>query len=206
MEEIITVGGKQFKLTTDRPLTALERQQTIAEIQKQTGCSSCNQPRALSSGFGDAFSLVETDGTGTYSGATKKSGETINLEVRPLGGVGPYAVRFWRMPSHATATMIYEEIGGVRTGIAESATTGTSFVLDDSDMRMATGSTTAGYPVASTTAGITDPFGGGYPLPDNMIRVASTIYDSCPITPSTCVAFHDVALGCVAPTCNFVVN
>ncbi len=41
MEEIITLDGKQFKLTTDRPLTAEQKEQVIAEIRKQTGCGTC---------------------------------------------------------------------------------------------------------------------------------------------------------------------
>ena len=204
MEEIVTVGGKQYKLTTDRPLTALERQQTIAQIQKQTGCSSCG-PRALSAGFGEAFSLVETGGTGTCTGTAKKSGDTITLAATPLGGVAPYAVRFWRMPDAAGA-MTYGEVGLVRTGIAEGGSTSDSFVLNDADMVAAVGKPTAGYPVTDTTAGITDPVGSTTPLADNSIRVASTIYDSCPVTPMTCVAYCDIALACVAPTCNFVVT
>jgi hypothetical protein len=34
MEETIILDGKQYKLKTDRPLTALERQQTISDIRK----------------------------------------------------------------------------------------------------------------------------------------------------------------------------
>lgn len=41
MEEIITVDGRQFKLSADRPLTVQEKAQTIAEIRKQTGCGTC---------------------------------------------------------------------------------------------------------------------------------------------------------------------
>jgi len=36
MEEVITLDGRQFRLTTNRPLTILEKEQAIADIKKQT--------------------------------------------------------------------------------------------------------------------------------------------------------------------------
>jgi hypothetical protein len=47
MKEIVTVDGKQFELTTEYPLTEQQRQQTISDIRKSTGCSSCNKTQSL---------------------------------------------------------------------------------------------------------------------------------------------------------------
>lgn len=47
MIEIVTVDGKQFELATEYPLTEQQKQQTISDIRKQTGCSSCNKTQSL---------------------------------------------------------------------------------------------------------------------------------------------------------------
>ena len=47
MIEIVTIDGKQFELTTEYPLTEQQRQQTISDIRRQTGCTSCNKTRSL---------------------------------------------------------------------------------------------------------------------------------------------------------------
>ncbi len=200
MEEIITVDGKQFKLTTDRPLTAFERQQTISAIRSQTGCSSCRQPATMSvGGFGDIYGLEDSCVT-----TTKSSGDAITLAAAPSGAIGPYHVRFWRMPN-ASYAMAYGEVGSVRT-ITEGSSTSTSFSLVDSDLVAASGSTTAGTPTTGATGAIADPVDSGAPLAAGYIRVATTVYDSCPTGAMSCVTYCDVALGCIAPTCNFTVT
>ncbi len=137
--------------------------------------------------------------------STKYSGDSINLEAAPSGAVGPYHVRFWRMPN-SSYTMAYGEIGSVRT-ITEGSSTSTSFSLSDSDLVAASGNSTAGTPTfSSTTLGeIVDPFGSTAPLAAGYIRVATTVYDSCPVGAMSCISYCDVALGCVSPTCNFTV-
>ncbi len=201
MEEIVTVDGHQFKLTTDRPLTAMERSQTIAQIRQQTGCSSCRQPNTLSTGFGNGsiYGLADTCVT-----TTKSSGDAITLAASPSGAIGPYYVRFWRMPASGGA-MSFGEIGGVRT-VNEGSSTSTSFTLYDTDLVAAAG-TTAGTPTySSTTLGeIYDP-GTGNNLAAGKIRVATTVYDSCPTGGQSCIAWCDINLGCIAPTCNFTVT
>lgn len=47
MKEIVTVDGKRFELTTDYPLSEQQRQQTISDIRKQSGCSTCNKTQSL---------------------------------------------------------------------------------------------------------------------------------------------------------------
>lgn len=196
MEEIVTVGGKQYKLTTDRPLTALERQQTIAQIQRQTGCSTCRQPTTLSAGFGDIYGMAPTCVTGT-----KSSGDTITLATTPSGAIGPYSVRFFRK----SAPGPYTELGSVRT-VLEGSSTSTSITLTDADFTGAIGDTTAGVPTTGATGAITDPEDTSAVLAVGKIRVATTTYDSCPTGSQSCVEYCDINLACVAPTCNFVVT
>ncbi len=197
MEEIITVDGRQFKLSTDRPLTALERAQTIAQIRQQTGCSSCG-PRTMSPEYG-IYSM-----TPTCSTATKASGQIISLAAAPDGGIGPYTVRFWRKAGGTGGT--YSLVGTTKTSVTEATTVTESITLNDFDVSSATGDTTAGAPTASTSGAITDPFGGAAPLAAAKIRVATTTTDLCPSGIQTCVEYCDVNLACVAPTCNFVVS
>lgn len=51
MKEMVTIDGKQFELMTEYPLTEQQRQQTIANIRKQSGCSSCNKTQSLGGGI-----------------------------------------------------------------------------------------------------------------------------------------------------------
>ena len=197
MEEIVTVDGKQFRLTTDRPLTALERQQTIEQIKQQTGCSTCHQPRTMSD-YSGIYSMADSCRTAPYS-----EGSTVSLVAGPLGGTGPYNVRFWRKPN-ASGGMTYSELGTTQT-CAEGATVGTSFVLYDTDFVAASGQSTATIPITSTSGAISEG-STTVSLAAGKIRVATTIYDSCPTTPQTCVTYCDINLVCAAPTCNFVVS
>lgn len=200
MEEIVTLDGRQFKLTVDRPLNATERAQVLTEIRKQTGCGTCNQPRTMSagSGFGDIYSLTDT-----CTGATKASGQTVSLVAGPNGAIGPYYVRFWRYPN-ITGTMAWGELGSYQT-CAEGNTVGTSFTLYDTDFVFAQGDTTAKVAVTDS-AGTISAGTTVSTLAPSKIRVATTVFDSCPVTPQSCVSVCDVNLACVAPTCNFVVS
>lgn len=132
--------------------------------------------------------------------STKYSGDSINLSASPNGAVGPYYVRFWRKSSPGT----YSEIGSVRT-VTEGSSTSTSILLGDSDLVAATGDSTAGQPSTDSTGIITDPENSTATFGAGVIRVATTIYDSCPIGAQSCTSYCDVSLGCIAPTCNFTV-
>lgn len=195
MEEIVTVDGRQFRLAIDRPLTATERQQVIADIRKQTGCSSCNQPRTMSGGFANIQSML------TCFGGTKSSGDTVTLTASPNGAIGPYFVRFWRK----SAPGAYTELGTVRT-VAEGSSTSTSIALVDTDLTGAVGDGSASTPTTGATGAITDAEGGSATFGAGILRVATTTYDSCPTGAQSCVEYCDVSLACVAPTCNFVVT
>ena len=135
--------------------------------------------------------------------STKYSGNSINLQASPDGAIGPYHVRFFRMPDTG-GSMIYGELGTTRL-VAEGGSTSTSFTLYDTDLVAASGKTNAGIPTTDALGNITDPLGSTDPLPIGYIRVATTVYDSCPTEGQSCLSYCDVALGCVAPTCNFTV-
>ncbi len=135
--------------------------------------------------------------------STKYSGDSINLQASPNGAIGPYYVRFWRMPTSG-GVMSYGEIGAVRT-VAEGSSTSTSFTLYDTDLVAAIGKPTAGTPYTDALGNITDPLNSTNALAVGNIRVATTIYDSCPLGGQSCISYCDVVLGCVAPTCNFTV-
>lgn len=135
------------------------------------------------------------------TGTPKYSGDSILLETTPNGGVGPYYVRFWRKSSPGP----YTELGTVNTTV-EGNTASYNIGLVDADVAGAVGDPNAGIPLNDTTGNITDPEDGTDVLSSGKIRVATTIYDSCPTTPKTCLSYCDVSLACVAPVCNFIVT
>lgn len=139
---------------------------------------------------------------GTGCTSTKYSGNSINLAASPNGAVGPYHVRFWRKPN-VSGVMTWGEIGAVRN-VSEGSSTSTSFTLYDTDLVAASGQSGALTPDVDTAGNISES-GVTVALAVGKIRVATTVYDSCPITPMTCLSYCDVTLGCVAPTCNFTV-
>ena len=112
MEEIITIDGKQFKLTTDRPLSALERAQTIDQIRKQTGCTSGCGQRVSNMGNGTIFSMAPTCTRTTYS-----SGDVVTMAAAPNGGIGPYRVTFYYDKGAGDV-----QVGATQTGITEATT------------------------------------------------------------------------------------
>jgi len=135
-------------------------------------------------------------------GPTKYSGDSINLQASPNDAIGPYYVRFWRKPN-AVGTMAWGEIGTVRN-VSEGSSTSTSFTLYDADLVAAVGHGGALTPDSDTAGNITES-GAANALAIGKIRVATTVYDSCPVTPQVCLSYCDISLGCVAPTCNFTV-
>jgi hypothetical protein len=204
MEEIVTVDGKQFKLTVDRPLTATEKANVMADIKKQS-CGTCGPrgtPRTMAAGLGRMRSLDV--GLSCFEGM-KSSGDDVTLKASPDGAVGPYFVRFWRK----SAPGAYAEIGGGPITVNEGSNTSYTFELTDSDLTGAVGDATAGAPIVDdepSTGEITDPENSNATFGAGILRVATTTYDSCPTGARGCVEYCDVSLACVAPTCNFVVT
>ncbi len=235
MEEIITLDGRQFKLTTDRPLTAEQKAQTIAEIRKQTGCGTCAAKVTNMSNdwqYGGVQSMVptKTPGPGTPPAGTKGSGDDVSLSIQPTGGVGPYTAWFY---IHHNATDRGSIIPAARLGTGSSGTNppgkaligggqvnplapiteGTIvtyvYILDDTDVRTATGDGGATLPtdVDATTGALT--FGAtAAALGAATIRFYTSVVDSCSGTtgPAACIQWADVSLVCISPTCSFIVS
>jgi hypothetical protein len=222
MEEIITVDGKQFKLSTDRPLTALERAQTIAQIRQQTGCGTCGgkaaQLRSMDSGLG----YGEIKSMGPCAAGLKGSGpldDPVSLVAAPDGGVGPYTVKFYIkrnteayvLMATGAGTPALGTVTGTNTQTVNegSSTTAFSYKLIDTDIVAATGDAAAGEPATGTTGAVTDPADTTAPLSAGQIRFATTTVDSCVVAaggPKYCIEWCDVTITCVAPTCNFTVT
>lgn len=234
MEEIITVDGRQFKLTTDRPLTIEQKAQTIAEIRKSAGCGTCGQPRVLGPSdwqYGGVYGMVPTSTQSTATGVTGKgSGDDITLKVTPTGGVGPYKAWFYihhtsadRGATISTArlgtgssgsnppgkTLLGGGLANPQTSITEGATTTAVYILDDTDVRTATGDGTATRPIdVDGTSGALSFGTVAATLSAAAIRFYTAVVDSCTGTtgPAACIQWADVSLVCISPTCNFVVT
>ncbi len=204
MEEILTIDGRQFKLTTDRPLTATEKQQTIAQIRQQTGCGTCRQPSTLSTG--GVYSLpFGNDGAGTAPALPKASGDIVGLSATPNGGVGPYDVRFWKSLNGTTIT----SVGTAHLAAPEAIAVTDSYTLIDSDIAAASGNGAATAPSdVNITTGVITLGATVAALAAGSIRFYTSVVDSCLGAGGrgTCAQYADVATTCVAPTCGFVVT
>ena len=212
MEEIITVDGRQFKLSTDTPLTAEQKAQTIAEIRKQTGCGTCG-PKVAKMGndwqYGGVRGLpAQTGNVPTcplpgISGAQdnpKVVPNTVTMAAKPVQGVSPYKITFRKTPAASA--------DGSETGAAEVIATA-RLALTNATTNPTAKTITEGTTVTAVyTLDIDDLNGavtkaGGDTMPS--ITFAATIEDSC--TPvSTCVNACKIFVGCVAPVCDFTVS
>ena len=211
MEEIVTVNGRQFKLTIDRPLTATERQQVITDIKKQTGCGTCGpraQPNTLSTGGVYSLPFNDTTPSGVTGVSGKRSTDTVNLSATPDGGVAPYSVKFWKSLDGAVLDQT-NITGANQTALTDGLTKTASYVLVDADVAGALGNTGALEPsdVDVGTGAITLT-GAPASLDPGSIRFYVSIVDSCTgaTGQGTCAQYADVATACVAPTCSFVVS
>lgn len=200
MEEIITVDGKQFKLSTDRPLTALERAQTIDQIRKQTGCGTCGTKNMRSMdqnwGYGGIKSMAACS-TIVYADR-----DPVTLTANPDTGTAPYTVRFWRR-----STTAYTNVG-TATAAVDGDTVSTSFSMSDVLIAGALGDGAAMVPdsVNTSTGAVIDSVTTAATIAAGTIRLAVTTIDSCPTGAKTCVEWCDISLACPAPVCNFVVT
>lgn len=182
MEEIITVDGRQFKLTTDRPLTVQEKTQTIAEIRKQTGCGTCGtkavQPNTMNSQIKSM--------AGTCPVVPKTGGDTLNLSATAVSGVQPYNAKFYKDVTGTIAVPNRVQIG-IPAGVAIATDGGTAldtYVLTDLDASSANFGGIAGD-----------------------IQLIAVITDSCPSPgPQSCEQTCILSITCATPICNFTVT
>ena len=209
MEEMITLDGRQFKLTVDRPLTATEKAQVLAEIRKQTGCGTCGQPRTMNMGndwqYGGVYGMNVPSAGATTCPTGKGSGSTVTLTANPSGGIGPYKVAFWYSSNGTSVT----QVGSTTTGNPEGTPYAQSFTISDSDIATAGGNASAVAPSDVNVSNMQPVLGGATAgLATGSLRVYSCAVDSCPTAggPGTCAQYCDIAITCVAPTCNFVVT
>lgn len=211
MEEIITLDGRQFKLTVDRPLTASEKAQVIADIRKQTGCGGGCGQRAMGNDW--QYGGIRTMAP-TCTAVNITSGTPRSVAATPSGGTGPYRVRFLK------------QIGGMNGGVPQLLSAGPGTLVGSDDQAgLVEGTTTSAVTYNATDseiiAGATGaalqaeadpgvPSGIGLVvLAANSIRLLTHTIDSCPAGtggPKHCVEFCDLAIVCPTPTCNFVVT
>lgn len=234
MEEIITVDGKQFKLMTDQPLTTEQKSHTIAEIRKQTGCSTCT-PKIARIGndwqYGGIHALPGTTGTCTKETASSTIGDVVTLNATPDDGTAPYTVRFLRQIGGLDGTtpsllVIGTSVGttqyGLQTDNAEQTglldgqeTEDVVYQLADAEIVAAgTGAIVIADGPGEGNGGVDGSGFGLPPLAVNTVRFITHVKDSCPtkaspLAPSPgrhCLQYCDLAVVCVVPTCNFVVT
>ncbi len=220
MEEIITVDGRQFKLSTDRPLTAEQKVQTIVEIRKQTGCGTCGPNVAKMDNdwqYGGVRKLTvpQTPSATVTCPTLKQSLQDITLGVTPTGGVRPYTAWFYiKHNTEAPYIIPSARLAGATNpavAIEEDILTTRTYTLNDLDVSSATGdsiSATAFQPSDVSDAGVLSFNATALNLAVGSIRFISAIRDSCAAVggPGTCAQWCDVTTACVPPTCGFVVS
>jgi len=219
MEEIVIVEGKQFKLTTDRPLTAEQKAQTIAEIRKQTGCGTCG-PKVAKMGndwqYGGIKSLTlscpASGASGGSAATAKASGGTVTMSAIPTQGVAPYSLIYRKTPAGSYTD---GDAGATETiSRAVLAAPGAPYI-DPAGMTTPGADTTGVYGnilegstvtriytlIGADINGATSKTSGE----GATIIFASTITDSC-ATPATCTNFCKIFVACPTPTCDFTVT
>ena len=202
MEEIITLDGRQFKLTVDRPLTATEKAQVLADIRKQTGCTSGCGQRTMGSDWQYGGQISSLAVTCTRTTVTSAPGNPVSLSASPNLGTAPYTVRFLGQFSATPALLT----GAGLTGTAQQTvatdggtTTAVTYQVSDAEI------VTAG-PSQPSVANVD---GSGISIPAkaaNTIRFLNHTADSCPTVALHCLEWCDLAIVCPTPTCNFTVS
>lgn len=203
MEEIVTVDGRQFKLTVDRPLTAQEKAQVLTEIRKQTGCGTCGQNViANMSSYGSIYSMAPVCVT-TPKGTT----DIITLAAAPMVGTGPYKATFLKSPGTSTVTDGSDAATIAAGRLTFTLPAGTTTNPTAKNVPEATAAT---VPTVSATYALDDVDVAGARA-RGLDVTASVIFrvdieDSCPTGVKTCSEICKVFVTCPVPTCNFIVS
>lgn len=197
MEEIITVDGKQFKLTTDQLLTAEQKAQAIAEIRKQTGCGTCGGQKIVRTASGNIQTMAATCTKTTING-----GEVVNLSASPDGGTAPYTVKFLAQFGSTPAQLSGGGLTGssLQTVLTDGGTTtAVTYTVSDAEIVASAG----GAPAAANVDG------SGLDLAataTNTVRFIVHTSDSCPTGALHCLESCTLSIVCTTPTCNFIVS
>ena len=201
MEELVTIDGRQFKLTSDRPLTASEKAQAIADIRKQAGCGTCGKPATMGGRAG-----IATLQTCTKTTASSTIGDLVNLAATPADGTAPYIVtflgQFGAAPVVLAAGVAPYGLTGAnpQTGLLDNqTTTAVTYQISDAEIVASAGGPPAVANVNGSGIGV--PVGAA-----NTVRFLVHTSDACPTGSLHCVEYCDLGIVCVAPTCNFVVT
>lgn len=223
MEEIITVDGRQFKLTVDRPLTAEQKAQTIAEIKKQTGCGSCG-PRVAKMGndwqYGGVKSLPAQTGNppgcpgplapGGSPGTAKGEGDLVTMSVTPVQGVAPYSLVFRKSAAgnydktYPGTTEIISRAFLVAPGAPYGDPAG--MTMPGADVTGVYGNIVEGGNLKRVyTLTLLDIQGATSVGAGATMIFGSTLTDSCSPA-STCTNFCEIFVSCPAPVCDFTVT
>lgn len=209
MEEIVTVDGKQFKLTIDRPLTATERANVISDIRKQSGCSTCGTrtTKTMAGKAGIATLLEECVKTTISSDPA----DLATLEAYPNDGTAPYIVTFLGQFGAAPVILAAPQLDGSnpQTVLTDgTSTVPVSYRVSDAQIVASAGGppAVAGPLDEPPGAGVN---GSGIPIPAgeiNTVRFIVHTSDSCPTGILHCVEFCNLGIICPTPTCNFIVS
>ncbi len=122
------------------------------------------------------------------------TGQTININAAPIGGIAPYTVSFYKKLN----TSGQVQIGTTQTEVPEAtspttpSTTTVPYTILNSDETDATGDS-----------------GAIPPLTAGSIRIITSITDSCPVAsggPKTSSEYCDINIACALPTCNIIVE
>lgn len=207
MEEIVTVDGRQFKLTVDRPLSALEKSQVIADIRKQSGCGTCGRPgvRTMEGRAGIATLQVCTKAT-----ISSEIGNVATLLACPNDGTAPYTVtflgQFGAAPVVLAAGVAPYGLTGANPQVVATdgacTAAGVTYQVTDAQIVASAG----GPPVVAAVPGVN---GSGIGVPAgavNTVRFLVHTADSCPTGALHCVEYCDLTIVCPTPTCNFTVS
>jgi hypothetical protein len=185
LEEIITVGGIQYQLSYDQPITSNQKLYAMEEIGRISGCNTCipAQNTYLEKNVTQATSIISLAPTCPVGSKTK--GSTIILDAGPTGGIAPYTVTFYKKIDTGAQVQIGQTTGVPEGGPISSPPT---YVVLGSDVTGATGD------------------GGASPvLAANKIRIITVATDSCPAGsggPAINTELCDVSLACTTITCN----
>lgn len=203
MEEIIALDGKQFKLTVDRPLTATEKAQVLADIRKQTGCGTCGTRTAQPvRNMGGRIASMVPPATCTKTTISSAPGDLATLSATPNNGTANYTVTFLGQFGGAPVVLAGAGLTGFnpQAGLVDGQTTTlVTYQVSDAEIVASAGGPPAALNVNGSGIGV--PAGAV-----NTVRFIVHTIDQCPTGALSCLDYCDLAIICPTPICNFIVT